>query len=106
MRVSNAGLFEIPIEDQQESSEHNTLITTESVCQTILARPFATARSTWIVTATVKTRLGSKLSGTAVLPTPFLSSFSSSPDGFSSFAPIKDSFSLLFSSVSSSPSRS
>ena len=74
MCVSAAGLFEVPIQNQQKPSANNTLVATESVCQTILARPVATARSTWLTTATAKTRPGANLSGTAVGLTPFLSS--------------------------------
>ncbi len=66
MRVSTASLFEIPIKDQAKSAANNTLVTIKSVYQTILARPVATARSTWLATAAAKTRAGAKLSRTAV----------------------------------------
>ncbi len=66
VRVLTAGLFEVPVEDQQKSSANNTLTTAESVYQTILTGPFAAARSKWLATATAKTRAGAKLSGTAV----------------------------------------
>ena len=84
MRVLTAGLFEVPIKDQQKSSANITPVATEFVQQTILARPFATARSTWLATTTVKTRAGSKLSGTAVDPTPL-----------SSKSPVRDPIGLV-----------
>ena len=71
VRVFTPGLSKIPIEVQQKPSANNTIITTESVYQAMLAQPFATAQSKWRATATAQTRAGAKLSGTAVTLTPF-----------------------------------